>query len=71
MQLLFGEMLKDKFMWTILILFIEFNSAPHNPALQEHNSKNRSLVICNFPVCVLILQLVLSYVVLTEPIRLL
>jgi len=57
MQLLFVEMLKDKFMWTNLILSIDFSSAPHNPALQEHNSKKRSLAICNFPVHVLILRL--------------
>ena len=57
MQLLFVGMLKDKFMWTTLVLFSDFNSAPHNPALQEHSSKKRSLAICNFPVRALILQL--------------
>jgi len=57
MQLLFVEMLKDKFVWTIFILFIDFNSAPRNPALQERRSKKRSLAICNFPVHVLILRL--------------
>jgi hypothetical protein len=60
MQLLFVGMLKDKFLWTILVLFIDFNSAPHNPALQEHKSKNKSLAICNFTVHVLILRLYLE-----------